>query len=277
VAGSFGDFFWTGPFPVACAASRGTDLCCSVQAAAQAAPRSRPVPLPFAMPDLPTDQISPVDRYKLLIGSVVPRPIAFVSTIAPEAEAAAGTHNLAPYSFFTAVGANPMTLLFCPANLPDGGEKDSLRNAKPASEGGTGEFVVNVVSHAYRYEMAATGEALPYGDSEFDMAGFTPAPSKVVRAPRLAESPVSFECRTLQVIRLAPGAPGGSNLVLGEVVHVHLAEGLVNDRYHVDADLLDAIGRMGGADYCTTRDRFDLPRGKAALDAVRASRTDLPR
>lgn len=228
-----------------------------------------PAPLACGMPHQPASEISHVDKYKLLIGSVVPRPIAFVSTIAPEGDEHAGAHNLAPYSFFTAVGATPMTLAFCPTNAADGGDKDSTRNAKPESEGGSGEFVVNVVSHKYRYEMAATGEALPHGESEFELAGFTPGACEVVRAPRLVESPVSFECKTLQVVRLAPGVPGGANLVIGEVVHVHTAEGLVNERYHVDPELLDAVGRMGGAAYCTTRDRFDLPRGRAALDAIK--------
>ena len=90
--------------------------------------------------ELKPDDMAWADRYKLLIGSVLPRPIAFVSTISPD-----GRPNIAPFSFFTAVGSNPMTMLFCPANHPDGSEKDTLRNAKPVSEGGTGEFVVSVV------------------------------------------------------------------------------------------------------------------------------------
>lgn len=201
------------------------------------------------------------ERYKLLIGAVTPRPIAFVSTIAPD-----GAHNLAPFSFFNAVGSNPMTVLFCPANTPEGGEKDSLRNAKPTDEGGTGEFVVNVATHELARRVAGAAEPLPLGESEFDLVGLTPAPSRVVRAPRVGESPVSFECRTTRVIRTNPGEPGGGNIVIGEVVFIHVRDGLVNDRFHVDMAAVDSIGRMGGTAYCTTRDRFDLPAGRAALE-----------
>lgn len=201
-------------------------------------------------------------RYKLLIGCVTPRPIAMVSTVSP-----AGEENLAPFSFFNAVGSNPMLLLFCPANKPDGTEKDSLRNAKPVDEGGTGEFVVNAATDALARQVAGAGEPLPHGESEFELVGLRTAPSRMVRAPRLAESPVSFECETVQVIRTNPGEPGGGNIVIGRVVWVALRDGLVNERMHVDQAALDTIGRMGGLTYCRTRDRFDLPIGRAALDA----------
>lgn len=200
------------------------------------------------------------DRYKLLIGCIVPRPIAFVSTRSPD-----GRLNLAPFSFFCGVGSNPMTLLFCPANKPDGSEKDSLRNAKPVAEGGTGEFVVNVASAAYAPKVAAAAEPLGYGESEFELAGLTPAPSRVVKAPRVAESPVAFECRTLSVVRTNAGHALGGNIVLGEVVHVYVRDDLINERLHTDPAKLDAIGRMGGLTYCRTRDRFEMPMGRAAL------------
>ncbi len=200
------------------------------------------------------------DRYKLLIGCIVPRPIALVSTISP-----AGRVNLAPFSFFAGVGSNPMTLLFCPANNDRGQEKDTLRNCKGVDEGGTGEFVVNVVPAEIATRMAACAEGLPFGDSEFALSGLTPAPSVVVRPPRVGESPACFECRTRQVIRTNPGAPAGGNVVLGEVVRVFVREGLVNDRLHTDAAALDAIGRLGGLGYCTTRDRFEMPMGAKAL------------
>src|SRR2546426_1051574 len=165
--------------------------------------------------ELDPQELSVAQRYKLLIGCIVPRPIAFVSTVSPD-----GRLNLAPFSFFNGVGSNPMTILFCPANKPDGGEKDSLRNCNPMSEGGTGEFVVNVATEEYERQVAACAEPLEYGESEFEMAGLHPTPSTVVRPPRLRESPVCFECRTVQVIRTNPGAPAGGNVVIGEVVHV---------------------------------------------------------
>lgn len=205
--------------------------------------------------------LSIADRYKLLIGCVTPRPIAFVSTVSAD-----GRTNLAPFSFFNAVGSNPMTLLFCPANTPEGEEKDTLRNAKPVEQGGIGEFVVNVATHEIRRQIAGAAENLPFGESEFDFVGLTPVPSTVVRPPRVSESPVAFECRTTQVIRTNPGEPGGGNVVMGEVVRVHVREGLVNERMHTDLDALDAIGRMGGMSYCTTRERFELPVGRDALN-----------
>ncbi len=200
------------------------------------------------------------DRYKLLIGGIVPRPIAFVSTVSPD-----GRENLAPFSFFCGVGSDPMTLLFCPANKPDGSEKDSLRNAKPASEGGVGEFVVNVATEAYERLVAAAAEPLAYGESEFTLTGLTPAPSRIVRPPRVAESPIAFECRTVQVVRTNPGTPAGGNIVIGQVVHVYVRDDLINERHHIDPVKLAAIGRMGGIGYTRTRDRFEMPMGKASL------------
>ena len=200
------------------------------------------------------------DRYKILIGAVVPRPIAVVATVGPS-----GTTNLAPFSFFCGVGSNPMTLAFCPGNKPDGSDKDTLRNACLPAEGGNGEFVVNVATEDWARQMSVAAEPLAYGESEFDLAGLTAAPSRIVVPPRVAESPVAFECRTLQVIRTNPGVPGGGNLVLGEVVFMHVDDTLLDAAWHVDPDALRAIGRMGGPEYCRTRDRFALPRGRAAL------------
>ena len=201
------------------------------------------------------------NRYKLLIGSVVPRPIAVVSTVSPD-----GAPNLAPYSFFTAVGSNPMTLLFCPATKPDGTDKDTLRNALPPEEGGTGEFVVNMATEAYARQVAAAAEVLPHGESEFELTGLHPTPSSKVRPPRLAESPVSYECETINVIRTNPGQPASGNLVMGRVLCIHVDDSLINERFHVDAARLRAIGRMGGPEYCRTRDRFEMPRGRTALE-----------
>ena len=200
-------------------------------------------------------------RYNLMIGAIVPRPIAVVGTCD-----AAGRPNLAPFSFFMGCGSDPMTLVVSVANPPGGaGEKDTLRNAKPVAEGGTGEFTVSVATEGNIARVVACAEPLAHGESEFALAGLTPVPGSAVRAPRPAESPVTFECRTLQVVRMAPGREGASNLLVGQVVRVHVAEGFANERMHVDADLLRAVGRMGGSDYCTTRERATIPAGRAAL------------
>ncbi len=210
--------------------------------------------------ELDPERLTIAERYRLLIGGIVPRPIAFVSTISPE-----GALNLAPFSFFTGIGSNPMTLLFCPGNHPDGSEKDTLRNAKPEAEGGTGEFVVNAAIEDYRRAVAAAAEPLPPAASEFDLVGLTPRPSTAVRPPTVAESPVAFECRTLEVLRTAPGEPGAGNVVVGRVLHVHVDDELLDERLRIDPARLRAIARMGGAGYATTRHRFEMPRGRAAL------------
>ncbi len=228
--------------------------------------------------------LSQEDRYKLLIGLIVPRPIAWVSTISPPTKLhPRGQVNLAPFSFFNGVGSNPLMLLFCPANKPDGSEKDTLRNCKFDSDidpitglGGTGEYVVNIVDETHARQMAACAEPLAYGESEFDLAGLRSEPSVIVKPPRVSGSPASFECLTHQIIRTNPGQPGGGNIVLGRVVHIHVRDDLADDafraRFHTDPAKLRAIGRMGGMGYCKTGDlvggaspRFEMVMGRGAL------------
>jgi len=211
--------------------------------------------------DINPETIAQADRYKLLIGGIIPRPIAFVSTISLDGSSV----NLAPFSFFNGVGSNPMTLLFCPANKPDGSEKDTLRNCKPVDEGGTGEFVVNVACDSYATKVAGAAEPLAYGESEFTLVGLTPAPSAIVRPPRVAESPLAFECRTTQVVRTNVGGAAGGNIVIGRVVHVFVRDDVINERFHLDPAKLDVVGRMGGLGYTRTRDRFEMPMGVEAI------------
>ncbi|MCB9837719.1 MAG: flavin reductase family protein [Phycisphaeraceae bacterium] len=197
------------------------------------------------------------ERYKLQIGAIIPRPIAWVST-----ESEAGVLNLAPFSFFSAIAAEPCTLLICPSNRPDGSEKDTLANASA-----TGEFVVNIVGEAQARAMSATAENVPADVSEFDFAGLEPAPSAVVRPPRVAGAPVSFECRTREIIRLAPGTPNGGNVVIGDIVGVHVEDGIIDDRYRIDPAKLAAVGRLAGLSYCSTRHIVEIPWGEKALGA----------
>ena len=199
-------------------------------------------------------------RYKLLVGAILPRPIAVVSTID-----AAGRTNIAPFSFFNAASVTPMALAFSPITRADGTDKDTLRNALPVAEGGLGEFVVNLPGASWVRQMAAAAEGLPGGESEFELTGLTPADSRVIRPPRIAEAAVSYECRTLQVVRLAPGTPLSGNIVIGEVVHVWVRDGLANEAMHIDLEELDPLGKLSGSGYCRPTDRFDLVRGRAAL------------
>ncbi|MEZ6062010.1 MAG: flavin reductase family protein [Planctomycetaceae bacterium] len=180
---------------------------------------------------------------------IVPRPIAWVSTMSPESVA-----NVAPFSFFTGVGSRPPSVLFCPANRPDGLRKDTLRNIER-----TGEFVVNVVPCALVEQMNASSAELAASESEFAHCGLTPIDSRRVAVPRVAESPVQLECKLMQSIHIGTG-PGGANVVIGHVVHLHIDDAIIDTKGLVDQDLLDAVGRMGGVSYCRTRDRFDVPR-----------------
>lgn len=212
--------------------------------------------------DLDPAGLTVAERYKLLIGAIVPRPIAFVSTASPD-----GAANLAPFSFFTGVGSNPMSLVFCPVNRPDGSEKDTLRNCAPPGEGGIGEFVVNIAHERLVRRVAAAAEDLPRGASEFELAGLTPLSWEGVRPPRVAECAVAFACRTRTIVRLSPGSTGGGNLVVGEVFLVHADDALIDERLRIDQAALAPAGRMGGLRYCRTTDQFELPMGVAALAA----------
>jgi flavin reductase (DIM6/NTAB) family NADH-FMN oxidoreductase RutF len=194
------------------------------------------------------------DVYKLLTGIVVPRPIALVSTVDH-----AGAANLAPFSFFNAVGSNPPTLLFCPvvraASPEHDRRKDTLRNVEE-----TGEFVVNVISDALAAAANITAAEVPPDVDEFRLSGLTPIESEAVRPPRVAESPAQMECKLLQVFYTSH-EPGGGVIVLGQVVRFHLREALF-DNFRVDPAGLDAVGRMAGNTWVRTRDRIDLARPK---------------
>ena len=193
------------------------------------------------------DTLEPQDAYKLLTGLVVPRPIGWIGTLDD-----AGRPNLAPYSFFQAVASNPPTVLFS-AGVTDGHEKDSLHNART-----TGVFTVNIVSRAVAEAMNQSSAALGRGESEFAFAGLTSAPSDDVAAPRVAEAKASFECVVTQFVELGR-APIENVVVFGEVVRFHVDDDML-DGTRIDHGLLDAVGRLAGNAYATTRDRFELSR-----------------
>ncbi|MFM7133859.1 MAG: flavin reductase family protein [Planctomycetota bacterium] len=205
-------------------------------------------------------EVSEQRLYGCMIAAIVPRPIAVVGTVS-----AAGAPNLAPYSFFTGISSRPPLVAFCPANREDGGEKDTLANLKPREEGGTGCFTISVATDAIVRQVVACSEPLPAGASEFALSGLTPGASRRVIAPHVAESPVHFECETLEIRRFAPGEPDGGNLVVGRIVHVRVDDAVLDARGRIDPAKLDAVGRMGGIGYARTRERLDIPRGIAAL------------
>lgn len=180
------------------------------------------------------------ELYFLLNSLVVPRPIAWVST-----RAADGTANLAPHSYFTVVSDDPPMVAFVSI-----GDKDTVRNAR---EGG--DFVVHVVDQRLVTHMNDSSASAPPDVSEFELAGLEQVESLHVRSPRVAAAPVAIECSVEQVVETGRG-----RIVIGRCLHFHVAERLFDDRGRVDPGRLDAVARMGGSTYATTRDRFDLVR-----------------
>lgn len=194
------------------------------------------------------DEMDHQAAYKLIIGSVLPRPIAFVAS-----RSAAGVDNLAPFSFFTVVCANPLTIAFSAMRRgPKAEKKDTLANIEA-----TGEFVVNVVDEDFVAAMNQCSADYAPDESEFVASGLTPVPSEVVAPPRVAESPIAMECKLHQVVEVSAG-PGGGSLILGTVVRMH-----VRDDLYENGKILTnwhPVGRMAGATYVRTRDTFELPR-----------------
>lgn len=196
----------------------------------------------------PSD-IAPKDRYKLLIGSVLPRPIAWVSSMDPT-----GNLNLAPFSYFTVGARSPMTLIFCP-QVPGkaGAKKDTLRNIESVPE-----FVVNITNEETAEKMNLTATVLPPGMSEFEWVGLNPEPSLTINVPRVAEAPISFECRLQQIVTINDG-PGGGAAVFGEVSCIHIRDDIYDNGY-IDLQALKPIGRLAGSSYTRMTDTFEMER-----------------
>jgi flavin reductase (DIM6/NTAB) family NADH-FMN oxidoreductase RutF len=202
-----------------------------------------------------SSEMSPREAYALLISCVAPRPIAWVSTCAPD-----GRVNLAPFSFFNAGGANPVSVVFSCTNFRDGRPKDTLRNVHA-----TGEFVVNIAPYWLAEQMNQTSFEYEYGVSEFEQVGLTRAPSLYVQPPRVAESPIAMECKLFQVVSHGAG-PVAANYVIGEVLCFHIAETLLTPEGVVDNLVADYIGRMGESWYVRATPeamfRLQRPAGK---------------
>ncbi len=190
------------------------------------------------------------DVYRVMIRTILPRPIAWVSTRSRD-----GVNNLAPFSFFTGVTSVPPTLCFAPGRRAGSGErKDTLRNVEE-----TGEFVVNIVTEDLARAMNETATDFDPSVDEFEAAGVTPAASEIVAPPRVAESPVNFECRRLQVVPVGADGPGGGALVIGEIVLIHVDDRVL-DGGKVNAGLLRPLARLGGMEYAGLGTRFVMPR-----------------
>lgn len=190
-----------------------------------------------------------VDNYKFLIGSIIPRPIAVISTRNPD-----GSNNLAPFSFFTAVSASPMIIAFCPLIRTTTGEfKDTVKNILREKE-----FVLNFCTEDNYAKVNLASTELAYGEDEFEFAGLTPLDSEVVKAKRLKESPVHFECVFRDMLCYGKD-PGAGSLITGEVKLVHVDDKIINDG-KISTELLKAVGRGAGNDWFKTDSRFEVER-----------------
>ncbi len=189
------------------------------------------------------------EAYSWMVTTIMPRPIAWASTISAE-----GKTNLAPFSFFQGVCANPPTLMFCPVNNRQGGKKDTVRNIEAVPE-----FVINLVPHALAAQMNATSAMLPHGESEFEKFGIASTPSDLVRPPRVTAAPVAFECRLDRIVNIGEG-PLAANVIFGRILAAHISDAVLGADGKPDARKLDLVGRLGGDDYATTRDTFSLER-----------------
>jgi flavin reductase (DIM6/NTAB) family NADH-FMN oxidoreductase RutF len=191
----------------------------------------------------------PVDIYRLLISCVTPRPIAWVTSIDAHQRV-----NLAPFSFFNAFGADPPIVVFAPNRKRDGSKKDTLANVEA-----TGDFVVNAAVASLAEQVNLSSKELPYGESEVELTGLSLAPSKKVKTPRLAESPLHMECVLRQVISIGEKQLS-ANLVIGEVVLFHVDDSLLDAQGRIDPRKAKTIARLGGNYYCHTSELFEMQR-----------------
>ena len=183
------------------------------------------------------------ELHGILLGAIAPRPIAFASTIDK-----AGNVNLSPFSFFNVFGSNPPTLIFSPARRGrDNTTKHSYENVKEVAE-----VVINIANYPMVEQMSLASTEYDKGVNEFVKAGFTEAKSTKVKPPRVAESPVAFECKVKQIIET--GEDGGAgNLIICEVIHIHLNEAILDENGKIDPFKLDPIGRLGGNWYSRSK------------------------
>lgn len=202
-------------------------------------------------------EIKTAQLHHYLLGAVAPRPICFASTVSAQ-----GDVNLSPYSFFNVFGSNPTTLIFSPSRkVRDNTLKHTLENVQA-----TGEVVINVVNYAMVQQMSLSSCEYPRGVDEFVKAGFTKLPSEKVKAPRVAESPVQMECKVRQIIET--GTEGGAgNLVICEVLVMHIDDKVLNEAGQIDPHKIDLVARMGGDYYCRASGDavFTVPKPNAEL------------
>lgn len=197
--------------------------------------------------DININELSKSQIYKLMTSIIVPRPIAWISTVSKN-----GVYNLAPFSYFAGVSSDPPLLMVSIGSKEDGIKKDTWQNIED-----TGHFVVNTVTKELLDKMNIS--ALPYEKdiNEFEKAGLTPVPSDIVKAPIVAESPINVECEKFQIIEI-----GSMGIIFGKILKIHVKDEILNEKGYVDTKKLEIVGRLGGANYCsiTKENTFELRR-----------------
>ncbi|TGD59681.1 flavin reductase family protein [Flavobacterium humi] len=188
--------------------------------------------------------------YKLLTGAVIPRPIGWISTVSAE-----GVPNLAPFSFFNAVGEDPPHVLFSTVRT-NNSNKDTLNNVLA-----TGQFVVNMVVEAIVEQMNTTSQAVSPEVDEFALAGLTPLPSVKVKAPRVKESPIQMECELVHHYTLEDHKHGGATIIIGRVILFHVDESVLLDDFKINMETYKPVARLAGSNYSKLGEIFSIKRG----------------
>lgn len=199
-------------------------------------------------------QFDPLDLeqksiYKLLTGIVIPRPIGWISSISED-----GIPNLAPFSYFNAVGDDPPHVMFA-AGRGQNANKDTLNNVLA-----TKQFVVNMVTEELTEQMNSTAQGIPTHESEFDLAGLTPIPSLKIKPPRVKESPITMECELVHHYTLEDNKFGGSTILVGRIVMFHVAENVLLDDFKIDLSTYKPVARLAGSHYSKLGELFSVKR-----------------
>tara|TARA_B100002049_G_scaffold210915_1_gene173633 strand:+ start:186 stop:806 length:621 start_codon:yes stop_codon:yes gene_type:complete len=190
------------------------------------------------------------ETHKLMIGSIIPRPIAFVSTRSKD-----GKNNVAPFSYFNGVCSKPPTIMFAPARRGwDGEEKDTLINIRD-----TEEFVVNIVSESFAEKMVMCSTDFDSDVDEFEISGLTPTNSQKIKPPRVGEAKISFECKLNQIVEIGDGTAGSGFVVIGTIVLFHIDDGIY-DNGRILTDKLEPLGRLAGNWYTRSTDTLKIDR-----------------
>ena len=209
---------------------------------------------PFSeMRSLDPSQLSTSEIYKLLIGSIVPRPIAFISTINSSKQG-----NLAPFSFFNGVCSNPPCIMFSVAHKANGEKKDTLRNIEE-----TEEFVINSSNQWITEALVHCAAEYPYGIDEMQKVGLTPIASTKISPFRVAESAIQMECKLYNKMEIGDGTAGSATIIVGQIVAIHVASNVYSDG-KIILEELKPVSRLGGQGYATIGDIYQIPIPKIA-------------